>query len=350
MGKRLQRINSGMKSKTTPKVAVVRTDNDDLAMALEMARQQIPELFPASLPHQVVIKPNLCDITAWESGVTTDPRWLKVLTRALRSIRPDVQVRVVESDAISAYKTYRSCDETFERLGYISAAREAGVELVNLSRCDTIDIRIDGLPVPVRIPQLFLEELFFISLANMKVHAYTRMTGVLKNSLGLLSDADISGLHPYLSALISGLHRLIPPDLCIIDGRIGLEGQGPIIGYPVRMNTIVMGNDALGVDETSCMLMGIQPKDVAHLRQTATDLGRRLGQSQLVGDARPRTFAFSGEQVHEAVQLKFGSKRFHQRMEAFTSRWIDRALRFKHDPLTFTKGAVSKLARGRRAR
>jgi uncharacterized protein (DUF362 family) len=350
MGTRLQPVNSGMKTNTTPKVAVVRAENDDLVAALEMARQLVPKLFSASLPHQVVIKPNLCDIASWESGVTTDPRWLKVLATALRSIRPDVQIRVVESDAISAYKTYRSCDETFERLGYVAAAREADVELVNLSRCDTIDIRLEGLPVPVRIPQLFLEEMCFISIANMKVHAYTRMTGVLKNSLGLLTDADISSLHPYLSVLISGMHRLIPPDLCIIDGRVGLEGQGPIIGLPVRMNTIVMGNDALGVDETSCMLMGIQTKDVAHLRQTAKDLGRMLGRSQVLGDARPKSFAFSGEEVHEAVQLKFGSKRFHQRMESFTSRWIDRALRFKREPLTFTKGAMSKLARGGRAR
>lgn len=350
MGTGLQSIKSGMKTNTIPQVAVVRTENDDLDAAVQMARQQLPELFPASLPPQVVIKPNLCDITAWESGVTTDPRWLKVLARELRSIRPDVQIRVVESDAISAYKTYRSCDETFERLGYVSAAREAGVELVNLSRCETIDVRLEGLPVPVRIPQLFLEEMCFISIANMKLHAYTRMTGVLKNSLGLLSDGDISSLHPYLSILISGLHRLIPPDICIIDGRVGLEGQGPIIGLPVRMNTIVVGNDALSIDETSCMLMGIQAKDVAHLRQTAKDLGRKLGQSKIVGDPRPKTFAFSGEQAHQAIQLKFGSKRLHQRIDAFTSRWIDRAMRFKQDPLTFTKGAVSKIARGRRAR
>ena len=98
---------------------------------------------------------------------------MAALTVELRSIRPDVQIRVVESDAISAYKTYRSCDETFERLGFVSAAREAGIELVNLSRCDTIELRLDGVPMPVRIPELFLAEMLFISVANLKVHPYT---------------------------------------------------------------------------------------------------------------------------------------------------------------------------------
>src|SRR5271170_1944490 len=105
------------------KVSAVRIENhDDLAKGFALALQQLPNLLPRTLPRQVVIKPNLCDITSWETGVTTDPRWMAALSVELRSIRPDVQIRVVESDAISAYKTYRSCDETFERLGFVSAA------------------------------------------------------------------------------------------------------------------------------------------------------------------------------------------------------------------------------------
>ena len=89
-----------------------------------------------------------------------------------------------------------------------------------------------GIPMPILISELFLEEFYFISIANLKVHPYERMTAILKNSLGLLSDADISSLHPYLSSDQS-LTPTLPTDLCIVDGRIGLEGQGPIIGDPV---------------------------------------------------------------------------------------------------------------------
>src|SRR5277367_3340780 len=259
-----------MAAKHNHKVCAVRVENhDDLANAFALALQQLPELLPRALPPQVVIKPNLCDITAWETGVTTDPRWLGILARELRAIRPDVRIRVVESDAISAYKSYRSCDETFDRLGYLTAAHEAGIELVNLSRADAIEIRLDGIPQPVRIPQLLLEEMFFISIANLKLHGYTRMTGILKNTMGFLTDAEISSLHSHLSILISRLFRLCSPDLCIIDGRVGLEGSGPIMGRPLRMDTILLGTDALAVDAAACRLMGIPTKQVAHLRQTA---------------------------------------------------------------------------------
>ncbi|MFZ3332224.1 MAG: DUF362 domain-containing protein [Candidatus Acidiferrales bacterium] len=325
-------------------------DHDKLDGGFRFALEQVPGLLPHALPKQVVIKPNVCDITSWETGVTTDPRWLTVVAREIRSIRPDAEIRVVESDAISAYKSYRSCDESFERLGFVSAAQEAGVELVNLSRSESIEIRLDGLPLPLRIPQLFLEEMYFISIANLKVHPYTRMTGILKNSLGLLSDADISSLHPYLSTLISRLYLLCPPDLCIIDGRIGLEGKGPIMGDPVRMDTLLVGSDALVVDEAASLLMGIRPKAVPHLRQVARDFGRTIGDFEVVGHLCPRAFAFDTAEAFPAIQTKFASRRLHQRMEDFSRRWIDRAFRFKEDPCGFARSAVSKLARGRRER
>ena len=331
------------------KVSVVQLkDHDNVAAGFRLAVENVRELLPPALPKQIVIKPNLCDITSWETGVTTDARWLKVLASEIRCIRPDAEIRVVESDAISAYKSHRSCDETFERLGFVSASREYGIELINLSRADTIEIKLDGIPMPIRIPQLLLEEMYFISIANLKVHPYTRMTGVLKNSLGLLPDADISSLHPYLSVLISRLHLLCPPDLCIIDGRIGLEGKGPIMGDPVRMDTLVVGSDALVTDEVASLLMGIQPASVPHLRKVAEDLGRSLGQFEIIGHFRPRTFAFDAERAFPSILTKFANRRLHYRMEEFSRVWIDRAFRLKENPRSFARNAIAKLAKGRR--
>lgn len=327
--------------------AAIVTERDDLAEGFRAALLQVEGLAPASLPEQVVIKPNLCDITSWETGATTDPRWMGVLAREFRAVRPDVRIRVVESDAVSAYKHHRSCDETFERLGWVDAAQEENVELVNLSRAETIEIRLDGLPMPVRIPQIFLEEMYFVSVANLKVHPYTRMTGVLKNSLGLLADADISSLHPYLSQVISALHKLLPPDLSVIDGRIGLEGRGPIMGDAVRTNTLLVGRDALAVDQAACQLMRIPVREVAHLRQTAKDLGRPLDDVEIVGALKPRRFAFDDAGGYPAIQTKFASRRLHERMALFSNRWIDRAYRFKREPRAFMKSAITKLARSR---
>lgn len=337
-----------MAAKRTHKVSAMRIENhDDLAEGFRAALEQLPGLLPRVLPSQVLIKPNLCDIAAWETGVTTDPRWMGIIARELRVIRPDVKIRIVESDAISAYKTYRSCDETFARLGFLSAAEEAGVELLNLSRCEAIEIRMDGIPQAVRIPQLLLEEMYFVSIANLKVHGYTRMTGVLKNSIGLLTDAEISSFHPYLSVLISRLFQLCSPDLCVIDGRIGLEGSGPILGKPVRVDTILVGDDALTVDEAACQLMGLSSNEVDHLGQTAKDRGRKLGEFEVIGDLHPHTFAYDGLRALPAIETKFRNRRWHQSVELLSNRWIDRAFRLRHDPIGLAKSSIRKFSGGR---
>jgi uncharacterized protein (DUF362 family) len=174
------------------------------------------------------------------------------------------------------------------------------------------------------------------------------MTGVLKNSLGLLPDADISFFHPYLPVLISRLHMLCPPDLCIIDGRIGLEGKGPIMGDPVCMDTLIVGADALVTDEVASLLMGIQPASVPHLRQVAKDLNRSLGQFEIVGHLHPRTFAFDAAAAFPSILAKFANRRLHRNMEDFSRLWIDRAFRLKEDPHSFARSAIKKLVKGRR--
>jgi uncharacterized protein (DUF362 family) len=288
-------------------------------------------------------------MVSWEAGVTTDPSWLPVLAAELRTVRPDVQIVVIESDAVSAYKNSRSCDETYDRLGYREIAREHGIELVNLSKSESIEISMDSIPMPILISELFLGEFYFISIANLKVHPYERMTAILKNSLGLLTEADISSLHPYLSLLISHLHRLCPPDLCIVDGRIGLEGQGPILGDPVRMDSIIFSNDALAADVAACRLMMIQAEEVPHLRKVAKDLGRSIPEIQLPANIQPRSFDFDGPS-HGAILLKFANRRLHRSSELFTNRWLDRFLRFKREPVKFATEAIPKLARRLHAR
>lgn len=331
------------KQGASPQVALANEDSLDLAW--HDAQEICPLIFPKSLPARALIKPNLCDIVGWENGVTTDPAWLKTIASQLRAIRPDVQIGVIESDAIGAYKTFRSCDETYERLGYVRAAQEEGIELINLSKSATFDIAVSGIPFPITIPELFLEEFFFISVANLKVHPYEHMTGILKNGLGLLPEANISHYHPYLPPLISVLHRLCAPDLCIIDGRVGLEGKGPIQGDPVKMNTILFGNDAVATDVVACRLMSIAPDQVPHLKQTAHDLGRGYDGFPVAGEIHPRQFAFDPQKVHPQILVKFGNRRFHRASEMFTNRWIDRFFRFKQEPVTFLFSAIPKLAR-----
>jgi uncharacterized protein (DUF362 family) len=61
--------------------------------------------------------------------------------------------------------------------------------------------------------------------------------------------------------------------LSIVDGIIGMEGDGPIMGTSIRSNVLVMGKNAPAVDATCARVMGIDPYKIPYLKAA----GRRLG-------------------------------------------------------------------------
>jgi hypothetical protein len=89
-----------------------------------------------------------------------------------------------------------------------------------------------------------------------------------------------------------------------------MEGNGPIHGTPVDLGLTIVGNDALATDAEMCRLMGIDPRQVSHLRFLARRLGRDLRlEPRLVGDEpRPpvRRFAEPPGSQRRLIRLGLG--------------------------------------------
>jgi uncharacterized protein (DUF362 family) len=56
--------------------------------------------------------------------------------------------------------------------------------------------------------------------------------------------------------------------VAIVDGIVGMEGDGPIRGKPRQAGVIVAGANLPAVDATCCRLMGIDPARVRSLEMT----------------------------------------------------------------------------------
>jgi uncharacterized protein (DUF362 family) len=63
------------------------------------------------------------------------------------------------------------------------------------------------------------------------------------------------------------------PDFAIVDGIVGMEGNGPIQGRPKASGVLVFGDDPVAVDATCCRVMGLRPEGVKYLAQAGTLLG-----------------------------------------------------------------------------
>ncbi len=116
-----------------------------------------------------------------------------------------------------------------------------------------------------------------VSLAKMKTHHWAGATLSMKNFFGLV-PGSIYGwpknkLHYIgIPESVVALNRTFRNTFAIVDGVVGMEGNGPIQGTPKQAGVLVMGSDLVAVDATCCRIMGIDPEKVDYLRMAA-DLG-----------------------------------------------------------------------------
>jgi uncharacterized protein (DUF362 family) len=127
-------------------------------------------------------------------------------------------------------------------------------------------------------PNTVLGADLIVSLAKMKTHHWAGATLSMKNFFGVVPGSVYgwpkNKLH-YLGideSIVALNRQFASKAFAIVDGVIGMEGNGPIQGTPKPVGVLVMGRDLIAVDATCARVMGIDPEKVGYLR-LAADLG-----------------------------------------------------------------------------
>jgi uncharacterized protein (DUF362 family) len=91
-----------------------------------------------------------------------------------------------------------------------------------------------------------------------------------------------------VNEIVAELNALVKPKLCVVDGIVAMEGNGPNTGDPVDFGVCVTGTDSLCVDAVCCHAIGLDPSKVRHLRLAANYLSARfpnLNELEIVGNS-----------------------------------------------------------------
>ncbi|MBI1389449.1 MAG: DUF362 domain-containing protein [bacterium] len=194
--------------------------------------------------------------------------------------------------------------EGFSNYGYLPVAGKYKAKMMDLDKegYQIVYVVNDGdfYPHPVRMSKwLFNPDVYVISAAVMKTHDRVVTTLSLKNIVfgapikddgfrwgpggksGAKNDKPIAhggGFRGVNFNLFSMASRGLKPDLAIIDGYQGMEGNGPVGGTPVDHKVAVASTDWLAADRVAVELMGIDFADVGYLNYCA---GAGLGQADL---------------------------------------------------------------------
>ncbi|MFC1508326.1 DUF362 domain-containing protein [Candidatus Omnitrophota bacterium] len=288
---------AGLQRRTAPRSGAspvsFTTGKDQRETAYQVLKPLESEIIKAIGDKQVVIKINSGQIREdwWLNA--TDAKWVKGILDFLKPIN-DRQVIVAESTAAGAQSTHRG----FENYGYMPLLDEYNIKFVDLNDRPTQNRWILGEsrhPLAINIIDMFLDpNVYIISATRLKSHNTVIATLSLKNvvmasPINRYRQKQAKGrnekpkMHSGRARGLSyNMFRLasmgIQPDLAVLDGVVGMEGDGPVRGTPVEQGVAVASTDWLAADRLGVELMGMDYDEVKHLHWCA-DAG--MGQDNL---------------------------------------------------------------------
>lgn len=252
-------------------------DHDSLFYAVEQSLRNI-DFDPSVLAGMTVaVKPNLLTSSAPESGVTTHPEFFRVVCEYIKSHK-GIPVLVESPAFIPLSKVIKKC-------GYDDFLNRENIRIADTSKTAVIRNENGKKYKSFHVAEDIANADFIFNLPKMKTHSLTYFTGAVKNLFGTIHGLEKSRWHVkteretefisflmdlYGAFLYSKKDRIIT----IMDGIIGLEGEGPgKSGKAVLAEAMLAGGDAIAVDSAAIRVAGLENMKALHLAE-----GERRGQ------------------------------------------------------------------------
>ncbi len=206
--------------------------------------------------NRVLLKPNLLFGKSPEKAVTTHPSIVRGMIQIVREAGG--------IPSIGDSPSVGSLTWTAERAGIKSLAETMKCPLVEFNR-PVLPPEGGGKTFKqLEVDQAVLEADVVISLPKLKTHSLTLLTLGVKNLFGCVPGPQKplwhlkAGKNPETFArILVDIYEVIRPRLTLLDGIVGMEGNGPNSGRPIPMGLIMASDDSLSLDQIVCDLLGI---------------------------------------------------------------------------------------------
>ena len=220
---------------------------------------------------KVIIKPNLVNVFH-NSGFydkdgktdfpeTTDPRVFEAVVNWVKDRNPNIII------AESSGKPFPAA-ASFVITRYTEIAKHYNTELVPLERrpvvrymCPKAEVQKEIL-IPDTFDDIVKGKAYYISVPKMKTNIYTGVTLGFKNAMGTIPYFLRERNHTHdINKKLADMLYLFKPNLTVIDGIIGGEGNTPAPVDPVDVHMIVASNQSVEADRLTTYMMGFDPAE-----------------------------------------------------------------------------------------
>lgn len=250
-----------------PRVALVSCPayDENVLLSIEKAWQYagMPDLRGL----RVVLKANLVD-GIHNRPAYTHPRIIQALIHLAR----DMGAREITVAEGSAFQ--RDMHSILENSGYAEMLNRERVEFVDLNYDDVVSISLRGGYTDLKtllVGRTITSADLVISVPKLKMHHWSTISASVKNLFGIVPGIKYGWpkntlhMHGIPQSLVELADSLPAPICAVVDGVVGMQGDGPLFGTAVESGIIVAGRELVAVDATCARLMGVKPSDIEFL-------------------------------------------------------------------------------------
>jgi uncharacterized protein (DUF362 family) len=224
---------------------------------------------------RILLKPNLVEFDP-KGVINTHPAVVEAAIDSFRSLGA-AQVVVAEGPGHRRDNEY-----LLSASGLYDVIREHRVRYIDLNSDDVRPTFLRSSFTDLK--QLYLPETLYnadvlVSMPKLKTHHWAGVTLSLKNMFGVVPGGVYGwpknilhwqGIHQSILDINSSLPL---PQFAIVDGIVGMEGNGPLQGKAKNSGVLIFGDDLVAVDATAARLMTIEPQKIDYLAKAGEFLG-----------------------------------------------------------------------------
>lgn len=249
---------------------------------------------------RVCLKPNLLFKAAPERAITTHP---SVLRAVIREVRACGAAEVLVGESPAGRGTLASARAAWKAAGWLDVCEQEGATLVLF---DEDVVRVENpdssLFASFEIGRAAAEADVLISLPKLKTHGFQQFTGAVKNLFGCVPGLRKAQFHVKVpdrydfGRMLVDLMLACRPRLAIMDGIVGMQGQGPGGGEPAELGLLLASPSCPALDVVASAIVGFEPLGV-YTNRAAHERGlcpASADEAEVLGvgwrEAMPETF------------------------------------------------------------
>jgi uncharacterized protein (DUF362 family) len=249
--------------------------SDDIASLILTGFRELQVSVQEIRGKRILLKANIVESHRNAEQIVTHPSVVIAAAEAFLQLGAD-KVIVAEGPG--------HCRDTYmilEEAGYDKIVDQKRITFVDLNYDDWLTISNAGTKTNLKsfaVPATLKQVDWIVSMPKLKTHHWAGVTLSMKNMFGALPGSFYGWpknvFHQAgIETSIIDINSTLRPHFAIVDGIVGMEGDGPIMGTAKKAGVIVMGRNLTATDATCARLMGINPYKVKYLADAKGRLG-----------------------------------------------------------------------------